>query len=791
MNAYISLTALTGGGANSLDGIAVTSLLDGSPAIVMLPPPDNRVYFHVWDEDSVLAESSPDVIKADDNGVAAGRWILKKVYVTSPYGTVPIANGGTDSTTAATAIAALGGVAHSLAVAVNDFIVASGAGVFIKKTLAEVKTILGLGTAAYVDLDTDGTLAANSDTKVATQKAVKTYADGIVVGLLDDRGSYDASVNTWPAAGGSGTAGAILKGDLWYISVQGTLGGVLAVVGSSIRALADTPGQTASNWDILNVGLGYTPENSANKVTSVSGASTDTQYPSAKLAYDQLALKAPVASPTFTDSPAAPTAADNTSTTQLATTAFAKSEDAVLHRDPDQAVNLTAAASGSSGITVADNDNIDFDTSSFFVHLKCLLPDWTSSDPQWLLTKVWSGAVGIGAFIEATTGKLVFYYNAVAATKSTAGLGFTDGTTHALKVVIVRETASVAGSVTLYADAINVGSSVISAGSPGTVSNALALYLMGNDTVRTASTVMEVIFGNHALTAAEVLDLYRNGVAESDKDGSQTAQTSGTLVVGKRYRINDWITTDDFTNVGGANVDGTEFIATGTTPTTWTNSSSLVRIGSTLRLLPEGINALNWKDASTNALNASYPTTGWSLTRPNLTGGLVPTPAATGFTLAGGTTSKTITVTADTSLDEAVAMSSKASKVSPIFSGLVKFSGISSAAFQQIASNGDQCAASTGYIDLTLAHIYDPNYFGLLLVTNKDSNDILVHTVSAYIIRLVATTVTLSTALYTANGSSGGASFTVTSPSNGVIRITNTYASLSSLTAEFIGMNIR
>jgi hypothetical protein len=40
-------------------------------------------------------------------------------------------------------------IKHSLATAINDFLVASGAGTFVKKTLAEVKTILGLGTAAY------------------------------------------------------------------------------------------------------------------------------------------------------------------------------------------------------------------------------------------------------------------------------------------------------------------------------------------------------------------------------------------------------------------------------------------------------------------------------------------------------------------------------------------------------------------------------------------------------------------------------------------------------------------
>lgn len=42
-----------------------------------------------------------------------------------------------------------GHVSHSLATAANDMLVASGAGAFVKKTLADIKTILGLGDAAY------------------------------------------------------------------------------------------------------------------------------------------------------------------------------------------------------------------------------------------------------------------------------------------------------------------------------------------------------------------------------------------------------------------------------------------------------------------------------------------------------------------------------------------------------------------------------------------------------------------------------------------------------------------
>lgn len=48
--------------------------------------------------------------------------------------------------------------------------------------------ITGLGTAAGLDVDTDGTLAANSDALVATQKAVKTYVDAKagIASVVDD-----------------------------------------------------------------------------------------------------------------------------------------------------------------------------------------------------------------------------------------------------------------------------------------------------------------------------------------------------------------------------------------------------------------------------------------------------------------------------------------------------------------------------------------------------------------------------------------------------------------------------
>jgi hypothetical protein len=131
---------------------------------------------------------------------------------------------------------------------------------------------------------TDG----SSDTKYPSVKAIKDYADGLVVGLLDDRGNYDPTATSlYPATGGSGTAGAILKGDIWYISVAGIINGHVVAVGSSVRAIADTPAQLDANWDILNVGLGYVPENIANKKTTMTGnEASNTFYLTAKAIYD-------------------------------------------------------------------------------------------------------------------------------------------------------------------------------------------------------------------------------------------------------------------------------------------------------------------------------------------------------------------------------------------------------------------------------------------------------------------------------------------------------------------------
>lgn len=143
-------------------------------------------------------------------------------------------------------------------------------------------------TAGAIDLTgaVDGAGSA-----AAAESAANAYTDSeisaAVVGLLDDRGNYDASSNLFPSTGGSGTAGAILKGDLWTISVAGTLGGVAVTIGDVVRALVDTPAQTAANWVVTENNIGYVPENASNKSTSVTtDQASNIKFPSVKSVFD-------------------------------------------------------------------------------------------------------------------------------------------------------------------------------------------------------------------------------------------------------------------------------------------------------------------------------------------------------------------------------------------------------------------------------------------------------------------------------------------------------------------------
>jgi hypothetical protein len=110
----------------------------------------------------------------------------------------------------------------------------------------------------YGMIDTDGTLAANSDAKIATQKAVKTAIATAVVGLFDPKGSTDCSANpNYPAA---------LKGDVYLVSVAGKIGGAsgkVVTAGDVFIAFADNAGGTeasvGTSWSVVQNNITYAP----------------------------------------------------------------------------------------------------------------------------------------------------------------------------------------------------------------------------------------------------------------------------------------------------------------------------------------------------------------------------------------------------------------------------------------------------------------------------------------------------------------------------------------------------
>lgn len=94
--------------------------------------------------------------------------------------------------------------------------------------------------------------------------------------------------------------------------------------------------------------------------------------------------------------------------------------------------------------------------------------------------------------------------------------------------------------------------------------------------------------------------------------GSPIGKTSGTLVVGYRYRITEYQAGDDFTNAGASeNADGEEFIATQTTPTVWSNGSTLIRVGALMSPIIQPIMVVDDATENGNQLRivGHYPIT--------------------------------------------------------------------------------------------------------------------------------------------------------------------------------------
>ena len=239
-------------------------------------------------------------------------------------------------------------------------------------------------------------------------------------------------------------------------------------------------------------------------------------------------------------------------------------------------------------------------------------------DPLWTLGSAadGSGAYGITArYFTASNSFNIAIRSSVGGSSggdsasADVTIPFATYTGQVVDLVVVR----VASVLTVYLNGTSLavtytGTQASFALAPGNFpTNPAQLFGVGaSTTVPFRGRIYRSVVFNRALSATDVTELITTGVNPADQWGGQTGQTSGTLVASKRYRITTYVSADSFTNVGAAsNATGVEFVSTGTTPTTWTNASTLHRIGGLVDLDFTVGTGYQATDRSTNNLHGT------------------------------------------------------------------------------------------------------------------------------------------------------------------------------------------
>jgi hypothetical protein len=220
---------------------------------------------------------------------------------TGVTGTLPVANGGTGITSLGAGVATFLGTPSSanLAAALTDE-TGSGAAVFATSPTLVTPT-LGVATATSINgttIPSSATLVKTSDVGTVTSTMIAN--DTIV----------NADINTAAAISYSKLAltGAVTSSDIANDTIMNADINTAAGIDWTKLAISSTVSATE---------LGY-----VDGVTSSIQTQLDSKLPTATAA----STYAPLASPALTGVPTAPTAAANTNTTQIATTAYVQTE---------------------------------------------------------------------------------------------------------------------------------------------------------------------------------------------------------------------------------------------------------------------------------------------------------------------------------------------------------------------------------------------------------------------------------------------------------------------------------
>jgi hypothetical protein len=189
-----------------------------------------------------------------------------------------------------------------------------------------------------------------------------------------------------------------------------------------------------------------------------------------------------------------------------------------------QGVALTAAAA--PAILNAHSTVFSNTTNSFGIGGDFILPTWTPAANQVLRNK-WAANVGYKIEVVLTSGIFRLTLNDTVYDSAVPGGGAASnlvaGTGH--KILAVPTVGASTTTVSFFLDGNLLSTTEAQANED--VTNTQDMYTGGTSAARYAMTVFDTYNFNRALTAAEVLDLYRNGIAEADKWGSQTSLVTG------------------------------------------------------------------------------------------------------------------------------------------------------------------------------------------------------------------------------------------------------------------------
>lgn len=246
----------------------------GSEGGFIIPAGSNQVFTGTAAGDMVVAAATNLWLVANNSTPGAaipGIKITTAGTLTfSQYGAGVIQSNGSGVITSSTLGVALGGTGITT-YAVGDLLYASGATTLSKLAGVAVGSILvsgGVTTApawAKIDttyfatnvIDTDGTLAANSNLRIPTQAAIVTYLAARIASLdvMLYKGVIDCSANpNYPAAD---------AGNTYRISVAGKIGGASGTVvqaGDMAICISDgtaagTQAGVGASWDIIQTNI--------------------------------------------------------------------------------------------------------------------------------------------------------------------------------------------------------------------------------------------------------------------------------------------------------------------------------------------------------------------------------------------------------------------------------------------------------------------------------------------------------------------------------------------------------